>query len=136
MATSPELTPDGQALALLAARTADDKQGTDTIVLHVADVLAITELFVVTSAGNSRLVRTIAEEVEERAKLELDRSPIRTEGLREQQWVLLDYGDVVVHVFAEEQRRFYEIERLYKDVPRIPWRDAAADEDADDETTG
>ena len=126
MATSPDLTPDGRALALLAARTADDKQGTDTIVLHVADVLAITELFVVTSAGNSRLVRTIAEEVEERAKLELDRSPIRTEGLREQQWVLLDYGDVVVHVFAEEQRRFYEIERLYKDVPRIPWRDESA----------
>jgi ribosome-associated protein len=122
MASSPQLSDDGRALALVAARTADDKQGTDTIVLHVGDVLAITELFVVTSASNNRLVRTIADEVEHQVREALGRSPIRTEGAREQQWVLIDYGDVVVHVFAEEQRRFYEIERLYRDVPRIPWR--------------
>lgn len=108
-------------LALVAARAADDKQGTDTIVLEVGQVLTITELFVVTGAPNRRLVRAIADEIEERAKEECGRSPGRTEGHREQQWVLLDYGDVVVHVFLEEMRQFYEIERLYKDAPRVEW---------------
>ncbi len=108
-------------LALVAARAADDKQGTDTIVLEVGQVLTITELFVVTGAPNRRLVRAIADEIEERVKEECGRSPGRTEGHREQQWVLLDYGDVVVHVFLEEMRQFYEIERLYKDAPRVEW---------------
>ena len=108
-------------LALVAARAADDKQGTDTIVLEVGQVLTITELFVVTGAPNRRLVRAIADEIEERVKEECGRSPGRTEGHREQQWVLIDYGDVVVHVFLEEMRQFYEIERLYKDAPRVEW---------------
>ena len=109
-------------LALVAARAADDKQGTDTIVLEVGLVLTITELFVVTGASNRRLVRAIADEIEERVKELCGRSPGRTEGHREQQWVLLDYGDVVVHVFLEEMRQFYEIERLYKDAPRVDWK--------------
>lgn len=109
-------------LARVAAQAADDKQGSDTIVLEVGQVLTITELFVVTGASNRRLVRAIADEVEQRIKDECGRSPGRTEGHREQQWVLLDYGDVVVHVFLEEMRQFYEIERLYKDAPRLDWR--------------
>jgi ribosome-associated protein len=60
--------------------------------------------------------------VENRVREASGRSPIRTEGHREQQWVLLDYGDVVVHVFLDEVRQFYEIERLYRDVPRLEWR--------------
>lgn len=116
--------PDDEtrALAVLAARAADDKQGVDTIVLSVAQVLAITELFVVTSAANRRLVRTIADEVEEQVRDQLGRNPVRVEGVAEQQWVLIDYGDVVVHVFADETRRFYNIERLYSDVPTLDWR--------------
>ncbi|MFM7126920.1 MAG: ribosome silencing factor [Actinomycetota bacterium] len=120
-----EETARSEALtvAVEAARAADDKQGTDTIVLPVGDVLGITEYFVVTGASNRRLVRAVAEEIEERVREVCGRSPGRTEGHREQQWVLLDYGDVVVHVFLDEVRQFYEIERLYKDVPRIEWRD-------------
>jgi ribosome-associated protein len=110
------------ALATRAARAADDKQGADTLVLAVGEVLTITEYFVITAASNRRLVRAIADHVEERVKDEFGRSPIRVEGHREQQWVLIDYGDVVVHVFAQETREFYEIERLYKDVPRVEWR--------------
>lgn len=109
-------------LAVVAARAADDKQGTDTIVLAVGQVLTITEYFVITGAPNRRLVRAVADEVEEAVRAACGRSPGRTEGHREQQWVLLDYGDVVVHVFLEEMRQFYEIERLYKDAPRLDWR--------------
>ena len=115
------------ALARTAARAADDKKGEDTVILDVSGVLVIADAFVVTSAANRRLVRTLAEEVEEQVRLEHGRSPLRTEGLGDLQWVLLDYGDVVVHVFAEEQRRFYEIERLYRDVPRIAWEPARRD---------
>lgn len=118
-------------LARVAAQAADGKKAMDTLILDVGDVLAITEAFVVTSAGNRRQVRTIAEAVEEEVKILLDRAPVRTEGLADLQWVLLDYGDVVIHIFADETRRFYEIERLYRDVPRISWEPAATKEDAE-----
>jgi ribosome-associated protein len=85
-------------------------------------VLSITEYFVLASASNRRLVSTVADEVTARIREAHDRSPLRTEGTSEQLWVLVDYGDVVVHVFAEETRRYYEIERLYKDVPKVDWR--------------
>jgi ribosome-associated protein len=114
---------DALVLAKAAARAADAKQGTETIILPVGDILGITEYFVVTGASNRRLVRAVADDIEQKIREECGRSPGRTEGLREQQWVLLDYGDVVVHVFLEETRQFYEIERLYKDVPRVEWRD-------------
>ena len=117
------VVPDGGArqLALAAARAIDDKKGEDIVILEVGDVLGITELFVIASASNRRLVRTIVDEVEEQVFIVLERRPLRVEGLTDLQWVLLDYGDVVVHVFADETRRFYEIERLYKDVPRVAW---------------
>ena len=112
--------------AALAALAADDKQGRDTVVLEVGAVLAITDFFVITSATNSRQVRTIAEAVEERLKLDGGPAPVRVEGRSDLTWVLLDYGDLVVHVFLEETRRFYDIERLYRDVPVIDWRSVAA----------
>lgn len=111
-------------VARVAVDAAEDKQGHDTIVLDVGDVLAITQLFVVTSASNQRQLRTIAGEVSEKVRLQCDRSPRHTEGAGDDQWILLDYGDVVVHVFAEEARRFYEIERLYRDVPTVDVRNA------------
>ena len=85
---------------------------------------ATTDFFVITSANNGRQVRTIAEAVEERLK-ESGRVPLRTEGRSDLTWVLLDYGDLVVHVFLEETRRFYDIERLYRDVPRVDWEPLA-----------
>ena len=112
-------TESAKELALVAARAADDKQGLDIAILDVSSVLAITEVFVITSASNSRQVKTIASEVTDKVREILGRSPLHSEGAGEQQWVLLDYGDVVVHIFADEARRFYEIERLYMDVPRI-----------------
>lgn len=117
----PDTTDISLTLARLAAQAADDKQGINTIVLNVGEVLAITELFVVTSANNSSQVRTIANEVSARIREQLGLSPLHSEGVSEQQWVLLDYGDVVVHIFSESTRQFYEIERLYTDVPTVNW---------------
>jgi ribosome-associated protein len=108
-------------LALVAARAADAKKAEHTLVLAVGDVLAITDYFVIASAGNRRLVKAVVDAVEDAVRDQLERNPIRTEGASEQQWVLLDYGDVVIHVFAEEIRMYYEIERLYRDVPKIEW---------------
>ena len=108
-------------LAKVAARAADDKKAENTLVLEVGDVLQITDYFVIASAGNRRLVKAVVDAVEEAVRDQLGRSPIRSEGMSEQQWVLLDYGDVVVHIFAEEIRMYYEIERLYRDVPKIEW---------------
>lgn len=124
MSTSADIS--SLELVKIAAQACDDKQGQEIVVLPVGDVLAVTEYFVVTSAQSGRQVRAIADNILENVRILTDRSPLRTEGAREQQWVLIDYGDVVVHVFAEEQRRFYEIERLYKDVVPIDWRESVA----------
>ena len=116
------LKTNAETVAIVAARAADDKQGSNILVLNVGDVLAITEMFVVVSASNSRQLRTIANEVTAKIREESDRPLLRSEGMAEQQWVLLDYGDVVVHIFSEDIREFYEIERLYQDVPVVDWR--------------
>jgi ribosome-associated protein len=112
--------------AITAALAADDKQGRDTTVLEVGAVLAITDFFVITSATNTRQVRTIAEAIEEALKAQEGPAPMQIEGRSDLTWVLLDYGDLVVHVFLDEMRRYYDIERLYRDVPVIDWRSARA----------
>jgi ribosome-associated protein len=114
---------DSEDLARLAARTASDLKATDVVVIDVGAVLSITGYFVIAGASNPRQVRAVVDEIEARVKAELGRAPVRTEGVREQQWTLIDYGDVVVHVFLESVREFYEIERLYMDAPRLAWDD-------------
>jgi ribosome-associated protein len=114
-------TPDPLEWALTAARAADDKSGSDTVVLDVGDVLAITGTFVITSAGNSRLVKALVDDIEDQVRQAGGPSPLRVEGRDRHEWVLIDYGDFVVHVFLDETRRFYELERLWADVPRIDW---------------
>lgn len=117
-------TPQSDALriAKVAAQAADEKQATDVTVLDVGEILAITDLFVVASAGNKRQVRTICDAITDAVRRETGRSPLSSEGVTEQQWILIDYGSVVIHVFDDETRRFYEIERLYRDVPSVSWR--------------
>lgn len=113
--------------AIAAARAADDKQGRATLIIDVGDVLAITEQFVITSASNPRQVATIAQEIEEQISAEGGPKPLRIEGLDDLHWVLIDYGSFVVHVFLEETRSYYELERLWADVPRLEWRAAGSE---------
>ncbi len=109
-------------MVLTAARAADAKLGQRTLVLDVSDVLSITGWFVITSGSNPRQVKTIAEEVEEQVAVAGGLRPLRTEGLDGRRWVLLDYGDFVVHVFLDEERDYYDLERLWSDVPRVDWQ--------------
>jgi ribosome-associated protein len=108
-----------------AARGAAAKGGNDTVVLEVASVLAITDAFVITDGTNQRQVLTIAEEVEAQVTAAGGPSPLRIEGLGEAQWVLIDFGDFVVHVFLDDVRRYYDLERLWADAPRWSWDDRA-----------
>ena len=120
----PTDAPAPALLAAVAARAADDKFGRDTVVIEVGEVLAITDFFVITSGANDRQVRTIVEEVERVVADEFGAAvkPRRIEGLDALRWVLMDYGSFVVHVFDEETRHFYDLERLWRDMPRLEWR--------------
>lgn len=110
--------PTAADRARVAAEAALDKKGDHVAVLEVGDVLAIIECFVLVSASNVRQVRTIVEEVEERVAASDGGKPRSIEGLADASWVLMDYGDVVVHVFLAETRAFYDLDRLWADVPR------------------
>lgn len=113
---------DVRSLAATAARAADAKKATDTVVLEVGAVLAITDAFVIASAPNPRLVRTISEEVERVVKAGGGPAPASVEGLDDARWVLMDYGDFVVHVFLDDAREYYDLERLWSDGPRLDWQ--------------
>jgi len=103
-----------------AARAAAEKQARDVTILQVRDLIAITDFFVICSGNTDRQVKAIGEAIEEERRA-VGVKPIRREGERDFRWLLLDFADVVVHVFLDEARRFYELERLWKDAPRIDW---------------
>jgi ribosome-associated protein len=102
-----------------AVVAADAKLGEDIVVLDVAEQLEVVDSFVIVSGRNTRQVSTIVEEVEESTKRRTGRAPLRIEGLREASWVLMDYGDVVVHVFLDETRSYYDLEHLWSSAPRL-----------------
>jgi len=108
-------------LARIAARAADAKKGDDIVVLHVGDIMGIVDSFVITSASNTRLVRTLVEEVQKQLHEQANVKARAVEGIDDYSWVLLDYGDLVVHVFLTDTRAFYGLERLWADAARIPW---------------
>lgn len=127
-------TDEAQTLALAAAKAAADKLASDIVLIDVSDRLAITDVFVVATGNNERQVEAIVDAVEERLRL-AGSKPVRREGRRDGRWVLLDYGDIVVHVQHAEERVFYSLERLWKDCPFIPFVDATA-RTAQDPTAG
>jgi ribosome-associated protein len=110
--------------AIEAARAADDKMAADVRIMDMRETLGITDYFVIASGRNERQVRRIQEAVEERLREE-GTKPVRREGQRFGRWILLDYVDVVVHVFIEDDRAFYNLERLWGNVPIVEWRPRA-----------
>jgi ribosome-associated protein len=115
------VTATSRALDLLkvAALAADSKQAEDLVALDVSGPLPLTDIFLLATGRNERNVVSIAGEIEDKM-IEAGAKPLRREGRQEGRWILLDFGDIVVHVFHEEDRMYYALERLWKDCPAIP----------------
>jgi ribosome-associated protein len=116
-----QVLPDSKDVAIAAARASSDKQADEVVILDVHELIVITDFFVICSAGNRRQVKTVIENVEERLRHQLDVRPVRREGEADAGWWLLDYIDVVVHVFGTDERSYYDLERLWRDAPRLTW---------------
>lgn len=114
------MTATDHALSMITAGAlaASDKLAQEIVAFDVSEQLAITDAFLLASGGNERQVQAIVDEIEEKLR-ELGEKPIRREGHKDGRWVLLDYGDIVVHVQHEEERAFYALERLWGDCPTI-----------------
>jgi ribosome-associated protein len=115
-------SPRATELGLAAAQAAADKLARDILLLDVSEQLVITDVFLLASAPSDRQVLSVVDAIEERLR-ELGTKPVRREGEKEGRWVLLDFGEVVVHVQQEEERIYYALERLWKDCPVIPFQD-------------
>ena len=109
---------DGLELATICSRIAQDNKGEDVVALDVRGMSSFTDFFVILSGRSTRHVQALAESIEGELRSKRIKTS-RAEGLQEGKWVLLDFGDVVVHVFYHEQRDFYDLEGLWHDAPRI-----------------
>ena len=111
-----------------AALAAAEKKAGDIVAIDVSEKLAITDVFLILTGSNDRQVKAISDAVEE-ALDKIDVDPVRREGTQQGRWILLDYIDIVVHVQHEEERAFYDLERLWKDCPyiEIPLEDGAGE---------
>lgn len=104
--------------AIEAAKASLDKKAKDVTILELKKLSVITDYFVICSAESTTQMKTIVENIEKRL-LEKKQKPIGIEGLTSTRWILMDYGDVIVHVFDEEARSYYELEKFWMDAPRI-----------------
>ncbi len=109
-------------MAIAAARAAADKKAHDVLVMDMREVTPITDYFIICSGSNDKQVARIQQAVEERLR-DLGDKPSMREGEKYRRWVLLDYIDLVVHIFIQEDRDFYELERLWKDAPLVSWEE-------------
>ncbi|MGB9357933.1 MAG: ribosome silencing factor [Acidimicrobiia bacterium] len=117
--------PHAESAARAAAEAIIDKKGNDVALLDVSDLVVVTDVFVIGSGTSNRHVRSLADDVELRLR-EMGDRPLRREGADYGRWVLLDYGDLVVHLFDGETRDFYDLERLWADAPRIEFSEVSA----------
>src|SRR5688500_224354 len=110
----------------LALHAAGEKKAHDPVVLDLREVASFTDFFVITSGTNVRQVQAVADAVQEHLRKQLRVKPARVEGYNTAEWILLDYGDFIFHVFEEKSRRFYDLERLWRDAARVPLPPEAA----------
>lgn len=103
----------------LAIACANDKKAVNTVVLDLREIASFTEFFVITGGTNQRQVQAIADEIQEQLKKQLASRPIRIEGYNTAEWILLDYGDFIAHVFDQKSREFYDLERLWRDARKV-----------------
>ena len=118
-------TAQAKDMLAIAARAADAKGGEDLVALDVSGPLPLVDIFLLVTGRSERNVAAIADEIEDRL-VEAGHKRLRREGRQEARWVLLDFGDLVVHVFHEQERMYYGLERLWKDCPVVPIELAAS----------
>lgn len=111
-------TAEARDIAIRAANAAVEKKAVDVVALDVSDRLVITDVFMIASGPNERQVESIVDNVEAQLR-NAGHKPARREGAQEARWVLLDYQTVVVHIQHDDERAYYDLERLWKDCPRI-----------------
>jgi len=110
-----DLDPEVQ----LAIRCVSDKKAKDIVVLDLRQIASFAEFFVIATGANQRQVQAVSDEIQEQLKKRLSVRPIRIEGYRTGEWLLMDYGDFIVHIFNKEAREFYDLERLWRDAGKI-----------------
>lgn len=103
----------------LAIQCASDKKAFDLVALDLRDIASFTEFFIIASGANQRQVQAIADEINEQLKKQLDSKAVRVEGYNSAEWVLLDYGDFIVHIFDKDAREFYDLTRLWHDAKKV-----------------
>ena len=104
---------------MTAASAASDRKAQDMVAIDIRKIASFAEFFLICSGSSTRQVQAIADEVMERLRDECDARPLHTEGYEAATWVLLDYGDLIVHIFTGESRAFYQLERLWRDAERV-----------------
>jgi ribosome-associated protein len=115
---SPTATDEAISAARAAGDAISDNKGDDVRLLDLSQLLVVTDVFVIASGTSTRHVKSLASDTED-ALHEIGRKPIRREGTDHGEWVLLDYGDLIIHLFDRETRDYYDLERLWADAPRI-----------------
>ena len=119
---------DQREIALLAAKALDDKRGKDIIALYVREKTDLCDYFIIASGSNAPQIKAMGERVEELIERNVGLVPSRTEGVRDGRWAVIDYGDVIVHIFNDETRLFYHLERLWTDGANLEKFDEEAGE--------
>ena len=120
--TQPDRVPQAIELAIRCARIADDNRAKDILVLDLRQATPLLDLFVIATANSRRQANAIASEIDQEMKKAGERK-LGMEGTEEGRWILIDYGDFVVHVFADDARGYYALEEIWGDAPPIDWRD-------------
>lgn len=103
----------------LALHSASEKKAVNLVALDLRDIASFTEIFVIASGTNQRQVQAIADEITEQLKKQLNARPIRVEGYNTAEWILIDFGDFIVHIFEQKAREFYDLERLWRDAKKV-----------------
>jgi len=112
---------DSRCLALTAAHAADERKGGDIVILQVAAVSSLADYFVIVTGFSRAQVRAIAQSTEESVKQNWHRHPLRKEGQAESNWILLDYGEVIVHILLPQEREFYDLEAFWAHAEEVPF---------------
>ena len=110
---------DLDAEVKLAIECASEKKAFDMSALDLREIASFAEFFILCSGANQRQVQAISDEIEEQLKKQLNQRPVRIEGYRTAEWVLMDYGDFIVHIFEKNARDFYDLERLWRDAKKV-----------------